>query len=282
LNISDNDIGKLSPDASKLDAADWKYKKAKSGNMAYFKDGKGQREAPTECLSPLGAIALANAIPDMEALMSLNISNNKLVPPESISMKPPRQGLKEGDLVDEKTVTKIYLSGNICLTDFSAIVALADGIKNNRALTSLHVGNNNIPEKEMGEIIAIAMRMGSMKILCEIPFKDKTLTELDVRGKNLGTEGALVVAEYLDGNRAMTKLDASDNSMFGKKDKAGITAWADALKANTSITKLNLGRNGISAADMRILAPAITDNGALTSLNLSSISLNTKGAESIN
>ena len=44
--------------------------------MAYFKDDKGQREAPTECLSPLGAIALADAIPDMGALTKLDISNN--------------------------------------------------------------------------------------------------------------------------------------------------------------------------------------------------------------
>jgi hypothetical protein len=58
--------------------------------------------------------------------------------------------------------------------------------------------------------------------------------------------------------------------MFGKKDKAGITAWADALKPNTSITELNLAKNKINANDTKILAPAISDNGALTSLNLAS------------
>jgi hypothetical protein len=50
-------------------------------------------------------------------------------------------------------------------------------------LTSLHVGKNGIPEKEMREIMAIAtiaMHMDSMKVLCEVPFKDKTLTELDI------------------------------------------------------------------------------------------------------
>jgi hypothetical protein len=86
---------------------------------------------------------------------------------------------------------------------------LAAGISDNRALTSLHVGRNKIPEKEMGEIMAIAMRMDSMKILCGVPFKDKTLTELDVSGKKLGTEGALVVAEYLDGNRAISTFTFS-------------------------------------------------------------------------
>jgi hypothetical protein len=81
--------------------------------------------------------------------------------------------------------------------------------------------------------------------------------------------------------RAMTKLDASDNSMFGKKDQAGITAWADALKANTSITELNLAKNGINANDARILAPAISDNGAMTSLNLASNNLRVEGAKFI-
>jgi hypothetical protein len=95
----------------------------------------------------------------------------------------------------------------------SGPAAIADAIKNMGALVSLHVGNNGIPEKQMREIIAIAMRMGSMKILCVVPFKDKTLTELDVSGKNLGTEGALVVAEYLDGNGAMTSLDLALNKL---------------------------------------------------------------------
>ena len=87
--------------------------------------------------------------------------------------------------------------------------------------------------------------------------------------ENCGQDKALHVAKGAVIG-ALSKLDASDNHMFGKKDKAGITAWADALKANTSITELNLARNGINANDTKILAPAISDNGALSSLNLSS------------
>ena len=68
-------------------------------------------------------------------------------------------------------------------------------------------------EKDIRKIVAIAMRMNSMKILCEVPFKDKTLTELDISGKDLGTGGALVVAEYLDGNGAMTSLNLASNSL---------------------------------------------------------------------
>jgi hypothetical protein len=39
-------------------------------------------------------------------------------------------------------------------------------------------GGTAFPEKEMREIMAIAMRMDSMKILCGVPFKEKTLAEL--------------------------------------------------------------------------------------------------------
>jgi hypothetical protein len=78
-----------------------------------------------------------------------------------------------------------------------------------RALTSLHIGQNGIPEKEMRKIMAITMRMESMKILCEVPFKDKTVTKLGISRKNLGMEGALVVAEYLDDNGALSTFTFS-------------------------------------------------------------------------
>jgi hypothetical protein len=67
---------------------------------------------------------------------------------------------------------------------------------------------------------------------------------------------------------ALSRLNASNDNMFGKKDKVGITAWADALKASMSITELNLAGNKLSAADAQILAPAIGDMGALSLLNL--------------
>jgi hypothetical protein len=141
------------------------------------------------------------------------------------------------------------------------------------ALTSLHVGKNGILEKEMREIMTIAMRMDSMKILCEVPFKDKTLTELDVSGKNLGTEGALVVAEYLDGNGAMMRLNLSDNCIGGHDDEPGVHALADMLKSNTTLTEFNISSNSLDKECAQMLAPAIKDNGALTSLNLADNSL---------
>jgi hypothetical protein len=105
------------------------------------------------------------------------------------------------------------ISGITSGTTSDTTAHIATDTSDNGVLTSLHVGENGIPEKEMRKIMAIAMRMESMKILCGVPFKDKTLTELDISGNNLGTEGALVVAEYLDGNRALTSLNLSSNNL---------------------------------------------------------------------
>jgi Leucine-rich repeat (LRR) protein len=153
-------------------------------------------------------------------------------------------------------------------------------------MTSLHVGKNDIPEKEMREIMAIAMRMGSMKILCEIPFKDKTLTELAVSGKNLGTEGALVVAEYLDGNGAMLSLDISSNSLAVE----GTKLLAKALESNQTMTSLNIsshsgnfmtfdGEHWGHMSGVAALAGVIPGMLAMTSLDVSENDLCAEGTK---
>jgi hypothetical protein len=107
------------------------------------------------------------------------------------------------------------------------------------------------------------------------------ITELNISSNNLGynandsrdTSGVIAIADAIPDMGALSILDASNNSMFGsdmfgERYKTGITAWADVLKASTSITELDLAKNYIDAADATILAPAISDNGALSSLNL--------------
>ena len=74
------------------------------------------------------------------------------------------------------------------------------------------------------------------------------------------------------------KLDASDNNMFGYKDKSGIQAWADALKTNSSLLELNLAKNDMRANDAKIFADGVSANGAMTSLNVSFNFLGAEGA----
>ena len=82
-------------------------------------------------------------------------------------------------------------------------------------MTSLNVGDNGIPIENMNEIIAIVEAKPAMKLLCAVPFRDKTITKLDVSGQSLGVEGALVISCYLENNRALTSLNISDNGLGG-------------------------------------------------------------------
>jgi hypothetical protein len=111
---------------------------------------------------------------------------------------------------------------------------------------SLHVGKNNIPEKEMRELMAVAMRKDSMTILCEVPIKDKTLTELDISGKNLGMEGALVVADYLDGNGTISTVI--------------VNTFPLPIQDIKSKAKLDFSGKGLKVEDAIIIAALIPSN----------------------
>jgi hypothetical protein len=90
LNISDNDIGQVVQDPELMKQHGVTYQKVKSGlganlqgvtgMMLYWdKDAKSLGEkCPTYCGRRIGVIALADAIKDMGALTSLNLSSNDL------------------------------------------------------------------------------------------------------------------------------------------------------------------------------------------------------------
>eukprot|EP00935_MAST-01C_sp_MAST-1C-sp1_P000641 g641.t1 len=203
------------------------------------------------------------------------------------------------------------------------------------AMTNLHIGNNGIPTKNMNEIIALVGAKPAMKVLCAVPFRDETITELDVSGQSLGVEGAIVISRFLENNGALTSLDISSNNIghltlpprwsgpdsdgdykspSGGYQKApppgskseGAIALADAIKNNGALTSLNISDNKLTRGKAKYsnsdpnedshwetdmsgtqrpcakrptdnvfvgviaLADGIKNNGALTSLNISS------------
>ena len=111
-------------------------------------------------------------------------------------------------------------------------------------MTSLNVGNNGIPIENMNEIIAIVEAKPAMKVLCGVSFRDKTITELDISGRSLGVEGAVVIRRYLENNGALTSLDISNNSIGpsykNNYSTAGVEAIASTIKENVSAVQLVL------------------------------------------
>jgi Leucine-rich repeat (LRR) protein len=188
-----------------------------------------------------GVTAITHAIRNMGALLSLNLAGNRLY---SEGTKLLAEVLKGNTIMTELNISDSSATTSDGKThgETSGIMALANVIPGMGALTSLHVGKNHIPEKEIREVMAIAMHMESMKVLCEVPFKDKTLTELDLSGKNLGMEGALVVAEYLNGNAALVKFDISNNWLCN--GEFGMDDIGPAI-ASSNITSLNVAGNSL-------------------------------------
>jgi hypothetical protein len=229
-------------------------------------------------LGPKGGLHLAGVIKDMRALTSLDISINGIASIESIK-KSEVPSWSIGDEVEHggQKGEAVYWSGNpsdyIGFSNISGIAAITNAIRDMGVMSNLHVGQNHIPEKEMRNIMAIAMRMDSMKILCEVPIKNKTLTELDISGNNLCKEGALVVAGYLDGNGALSVLSLKKNSLGTKE--AG-KALGEMLKVNSVLKELDLSNNYVnpySGGDgpgfAQELALGIKDNGAISQFTFS-------------
>jgi Ran GTPase-activating protein (RanGAP) involved in mRNA processing and transport len=181
-----------------------------------------------------GIIAIADVIGD-GAMTDFDISSNDI---RAEGGKALAEGLKGNQVIKELNFSRNIMVYNFHgQSDTSGIIAIADVIPGMGAMTSLHVGMNNIPEKEMKEIMTIAASMESMKMLCKVPFKDKTITKLDISGKSLGMEGALVVAEYLRDNGALSILSLKKNDLYAE----GGTALAAATKGSLSLTSAATG-----------------------------------------
>jgi hypothetical protein len=87
------------------------------------------------------------------------------------------------------------------------------------------------------------------------------LLVLSLKNNSLRADGGKALAEGLKGSTVITGLDISGNNLSsnasGYKDMAGITAFADAITDMGAMTSLNLASNGLLAGGAKIAAEAI-------------------------
>ena len=143
---------------------------------------------------------------------------------------------------------------------------------NTQATCDWHGGPRSIPTAEMKNIIAIAESLPTMKILCQVPFKDKMITELDLSGKNLGVEGAMVVSHYIHDNGALVSANLLNNDISAEQAQslAGILKEHATLKSlcgnKGNETELDMSGKKMGADGAILFAPEIVANGALAKL----------------
>lgn len=151
-----------------------------------------------------GSVALAEAVGTMRALVRLDLSQNRIATKEA--------GHALGLVLSHHTSLKeLDLSNNANCDGADFAQGIADGMKKNTTLTSLHLGGNRISNAAMNELVAIVVdTKPAMQVLCAVPFRDDTLAKLDVSGQRLSAEGALVVARYLEWNGTVETLTFGD------------------------------------------------------------------------
>ena len=113
---------------------------------------------------------------------------------------------------------------------------------------------------------------------------------MDASSEDIGPAGVKLIAEALRTSvtGALTSLNLGDNQLCGLDGYGrgtytadGITAIADALRVNGSLTSLDLSINRLGAEGAAALAPALAANGLLTSLDLSNNYLTDEGVSAV-
>ena len=127
-----------------------------------------------------------------------------------------------------------------------------------------------------------------------LPIKKLKGTEpvesLDLSGKNLGVASAIVIASLISVSGSLTSLNLGDNQLCGLDGYGrgtytadGITAIADALRVNGSLTALVLSFNNLKDEGVSAVCEAIQSNKEtkLSSLNFRHNGVGPVGANAV-
>lgn len=119
-----------------------------------------------------------------------------------------------------------------------------------------------------------------------------TLRKVWLNSNPLGPAGIRAISAALMRNNTLLSINLSNTNMIrGKKkgrneydhltfheDLTGVEGLAEAVSVNSSLTRLNIAKNGIGAHGLEILMPAVRHNVGLRSLSLA---MNCKGSDAI-
>jgi hypothetical protein len=167
-------------------------------------DGTKQEQHPGK---PEGIIALANAIPDMRALSSLNLADNglgEIMLPEGWR----RTGETEWTHTDG---SKAYAKPG----KPEGIIALANAIPGMGAILSVNLLNNKIGVDQAKALASILKEHPTLKSLCGNSGEE---TELDMSGRGMDAGDAIMLVPEIVDNGLLTSLNLSSTNI-GRADQ---------------------------------------------------------------
>jgi hypothetical protein len=219
-----------------------------------------------------GIIAIANAIPDMKALTSLDMSSSNLT----------RGTLKPNDWAGKSYEADWGEKDYHWETDVSGVATLGDAIKDMGAISSVNFLKNGIGTDQAKKLVGILKEHPTLKSLCGNTGNE---IELDMSGKMHGTGDVIMLVPEIIDNGALSKLVVRQNNIHNAE--AG-KAFSNMLAQNTVLKELDLssqkvGEYGypLDPAFVKEFAVGISDNSALLQLDISDHVLSTENERAI-
>ncbi|CAE7246122.1 Nlrc3 [Symbiodinium sp. CCMP2592] len=134
---------------------------------------------------------------------------------------------------------------------------------------------------ECEELLLADLPKGELGQLAKALIHYKKLRVLRLRNIEVGEEEAKEFAKALTLNTTTTELEIQVSHSAQAECKALWKALADMLKANATVSTLNLGFNGIGAESLEALAAAVATNGTLTTIDLRGNDIGSEGCKAL-
>lgn len=238
----------------------------------------------SECkIGPLGANAIAGCVAAHKRLTTLNLSNNKLR--ESGATAIATKGLLENT-----SVSVVDLGGNSINCEGG--IAIADMLRRNKTIESLHIGNNYISESIPHIALALSQRgvpsrvvdLSRNRITNTISRTMSSLLEgsklniacLTLEGNPLGDDGLVALFHALRG----TNVQFLDLSNCMLTSTSGVVL-ADLIRACPILNSLQIDNNALGDDALGEIAKAYQSSVSMASINLERTNMGSAGCSAM-
>lgn len=157
-------------------------------------------------------------------------------------------------LIYNMTLEELYLDGNVIGDD--GIECFQEAMFLNRTLKSLSIGSNRITKH-------------GAKMFAAVLYNNASLTSFDLSNNSIGADGMKCIGDLMYFTNTIVKMGLAHVDLFSHRSQLGFHAICDGIKANKSLTSLNLSNNSISTYHAETMSHVMSLNEHIVELDLS-------------
>ena len=221
-----------------------------------------------------GAMVVAGLALAMSSVTELNLTGNAIGDAGVSAICEAVQSNKEIKLVSLNVGNnRIGSEGAKSVVAMAAVTA---------SVTHIDVRNNGIKGDGASELSAAVLANTRIEKFNEIPIKEirsGSLTSLDLAGKAIGVEGAMVVAGLALAMSSVTELNLNGNAI----GDAGVSAICEAVQSNKEIklVSLNVRNTGIGSEGAKSVVAMAAVTASVTHIDVRNNSIKGDGASEL-